>query len=66
MKVFSGDTKSYHFSHYNHWISEVEKYREKHPLIFFVGCAIALMFMKFYQKLVFLWFVSLLSGETNQ
>lgn len=29
MKVFSGDTKSYHFPNYNNGISEVEKDREK-------------------------------------
>lgn len=53
MKVFSGDTKSYHFSYHSHGISEVEKDREKQFLIFFVGCAIPLIFMKVSQKLIF-------------
>lgn len=54
MKVFSADTRSYHFSHHNNRISEVEEEREKQPLIFFAGCAIPLQFMKVSQQLIFL------------
>lgn len=66
MEVFSGDTKSYHFSHHNHGISEAEKDGEKQPLIFFEGCAIPLLFIKVSHKLIFLWFVSVLVMEANQ